>query len=511
MSTSTSPPITTATPSIADAEKFIEDAWLNQELQDEFLKASAAGGDMTAWFTSKGYNTSLPEVSYVWDAWSNKSLTSFSGTYNTFLNGQSGGPTVTVAAGSVTVNDVALVGYTFTNGTLAWTADKNTSSGSLTFVSFVDLNLGPGTALPTGPNVYIGPQFKGQFAPFGSYPAGGQPNIYGRVGRFPADFASEITSDPNSTVDHALPSAGSALAQWADTYSINSYDASSKTWVSTSDTLVIGTDGSLEYNGTAITTFSFVSEFLKIDAGTGGNTFNLHAAFLSTDHSTSADPYTGNQFWGHKWAAGATEPTGGPNIMGTVGGAPASNPPPGFTVLTWLTRLVGFSFLIFQIVHALRQERAQRDLLREVRDRANDQNDIDPNETGPRGERAPPPSPASGRSEAGDDSDPSESDHDDNNSDAGGSELDPADQQEKNGLTNSVKNGVGQQVNGDVNKGNGESGGGEDPANEDPAGGDGPMDAGPFDLRTNGGLFKGVKLDSGDMTGFDDVIPDGFE
>ncbi|KAK0706204.1 hypothetical protein B0T26DRAFT_875436 [Lasiosphaeria miniovina] len=505
MPTPTSPPGPAATPSIADAEKFIEDAWLNQELQDEFLNASAAGGDMTAWFTSKGYNTSLPEVNYVWDNWSNKSLTSFSGTYNTFLNGQPGGPTVTVAAGSVTINDVALIGYTFTNGTLAWTADKNTSSGSLTFVSFVDLNLGPGTAPPTGPNIYIGPQFKGQFAPFGSYPAGGQPNIYGRVGRFPADFASEITSDPSSAIDHALPSAGSALAQWADTYSINEYDAGSQKWVSTSDTLVIGTDGSLQYSGTAITTFSFVSEFLKIEAGVGGNTFNLQAAFISTDHSTRADPYAGNQFWGLKWAAGATAPTGKPNIMGTVSGGP-SNPPWYFTLLAWLTRLAGFGLVLLQIHHGLQQEQEQRRrLLQEIRERANDQNDIDPNETGPQGERAPPPSPASGRSENGDDSG-GESDHSDNHS-----ELDSADEKEKNELTNSAKNGEGKQVSGDVNKGNGESGAGEDPANEDPAVTDGPIEAGPFELRTNGGLFKGVKFGSGDMTGFDDVIPDGFE
>ncbi|KAK4166841.1 hypothetical protein QBC43DRAFT_332046 [Cladorrhinum sp. PSN259] len=146
---------------------------------------------------------------------------------------------------------------------------------------------------------------------------------------------------------HAMPDApaaarGAAITTWdrqlfdgsrnPDAFSWHTVLADQPSWASQRR------DGSVQYSGTPIVKFSFNSELLKRDAA-DGNAFNLRAVFRNIAHSTPADPFTGNQLMGSKWAAGAAAPTNGPNVMGILGGGDSQQSANG---LELAMRIIGY-------------------------------------------------------------------------------------------------------------------------------------------------------------------------
>jgi hypothetical protein len=318
-----------ASNTLTDAQRFIRHAFGNEELQDEYLLKASRGGaagnaatadEMISWFKSKGYDTTLDQVRDEWTEQLNQTLDYYAGTYNTYLNGRVG-PTLSIGSSVVKLGDKEILDPFFYKSTLSWTSDKNSTSGSVTFVLFDSLLDAQGHEVPEDADIFVGAQFHGTYSKAGqATPL--TSNFYGRVGIFPADFIQKLqgaASHPGSPP--ALPTDNSKLPQWADTYTVWRLESTTHTWSASSDKIVVGKDGTITYNGASISHIVFNGVLISWQAK-DNNPNNLSAIFRRVDHITETDPLSGNQLYGRLWTAGEPEPPHGSiNMMAIIGAA----------------------------------------------------------------------------------------------------------------------------------------------------------------------------------------------
>ncbi|KAF3916293.1 hypothetical protein ABW21_db0202771 [Orbilia brochopaga] len=314
--------------SAAAAQQFVEDLMTNDDLYKQYSSitnlpngATPDPTTVTAWLQQKGYNTTFSDLATALKTAHGNNLNFFSGIYNTQYEDGTAGPTITISNGNVTVDQTAIGFPAFSNGILSWTEQSETTNASFNMFNLVGLhnlkqaNGGPKIGLVK--NAYLGAQFRGTFWQKGAQQPT-SPNCTGRQGKLPKwkPSAPPATTTPGTS---SLPSTATVsptkgplqaatIHQWADTYRIYTIDATAKQPTPTTNTLVIGQDGSVTYANVAIKVPRFSNDKLQWFV-TDGNSLNVDINLTEKNVSTPNSSWTGNQFYARNWGTGQQAPT----------------------------------------------------------------------------------------------------------------------------------------------------------------------------------------------------------
>ena len=294
----------TATPASVAAEfvqACLRDPTLAQQWAatlKEYKDDDNAEEEIDAWLEEQGYDTTLEEVDKAWANELGQGLDVYEFTYNTLVNNEKG-PLLVISGGTVTYDSVLIQKFSFVESVLSWSqADGNASTVRVTLVILTDDD---GKPLPD--DAYVGPMFSGTLTDVNN-PS--PVSFQGRVGDFPKPTPPNPDPGPND---------GTTLDQYNSTYT--TYAPNSQgTWVADVSFVVAAPD--VTYNGTLLKNIKWANSNLSVSTA-DGNPVNLSLYFYYNTPSAS-NPTAGNQFYGRRWNAGESPPSGSDgNFMGLVG------------------------------------------------------------------------------------------------------------------------------------------------------------------------------------------------